>query len=100
MRVSRVRPNASRRFACAARQRGSPRRRAAAPFDVRRSTRVRPSLAARVTSPARRLERYGRHKLARGDLPGGRALLEEAQAIFARLGVRAGEALRRVIGEL
>lgn len=49
---------------------------------------------------ARGLERYGRFKLERGEVPAGRALLEEAAAIFSRLGMKAGEDVRRVIGEL
>src|SRR5262249_37892673 len=49
---------------------------------------------------AKGLERFGRYRLEQGDIPGGRALLEEAQGIFARLGLKAGEEVGRVIGEL
>jgi tetratricopeptide (TPR) repeat protein len=49
---------------------------------------------------AKGLERFGLYRLERGDNKGGRALLEEAQAIFSRLGMRAGVDLRKVIGEL
>lgn len=45
------------------------------------------------------LERFGRHRIERGEVTSGRALLTEAQEIFTRLGVKA-DALRRVIGEL
>src|SRR5262249_54936720 len=47
---------------------------------------------------ARGLERFGRYKLERGDTPGGRSLLEEAQAIFSRIGVRAD--VSKVIREI
>lgn len=49
---------------------------------------------------ARGLERFGRHKLERGDTPGGRGLLEEAQSLFARLGVKAevGKVIREIEG--
>jgi tetratricopeptide (TPR) repeat protein len=46
------------------------------------------------------LERYGRFKLERGEVPQGRALLEEAAALFAKLGMKAGDDVRRVISEL
>jgi tetratricopeptide (TPR) repeat protein len=49
---------------------------------------------------ARGLERYGRFKLERGDVPGGRVLLEEAAAIFGRLGMKAGEDVQKVISDL
>src|SRR5215468_1269036 len=37
------------------------------------------------------LQRWGRRKLERGDVAGGRRLLEEAEAIYARLGMPAGD---------
>ena len=46
------------------------------------------------------LERFGRYRIERGDVTDGKELLTEAEAIFRRLGMRAGDALRRVIGEL
>lgn len=46
------------------------------------------------------LERLGKYRIERGDVAAGKALLTEAEAIFRRLGMRAGDALRRVIGEL
>jgi tetratricopeptide (TPR) repeat protein len=49
---------------------------------------------------ARGLERYGRFKLERGDVPAGRSLLIEAHGIFTRLGMKAGEDVQKVIGEL
>ncbi|HKA89390.1 MAG TPA: tetratricopeptide repeat protein [Haliangiales bacterium] len=52
------------------------------------------------TELARGLERFGRHKLERGDTPGGRGLLEEAQSLFAKLGVKAevGKVIREIEG--
>lgn len=46
------------------------------------------------------LERLGKYRIERGDVAAGKTLLTEAEAIFRRLGIRAGDALRRVIGEL
>jgi tetratricopeptide (TPR) repeat protein len=46
------------------------------------------------------LERLGKYRIERGDVGDGKQLLTEAEAIFRRLGIRAGDALRRVIGEL
>jgi tetratricopeptide (TPR) repeat protein len=45
------------------------------------------------------LERYGKYKIERGDVGGGMGLLNEAQDIFTRLGMKP-EALRRLIGDL
>jgi tetratricopeptide (TPR) repeat protein len=49
---------------------------------------------------AKGLERFGRYKLEHGEVDTGKNLLREAQAIFARLGMKAGEEVTRVIGEL
>ncbi len=49
---------------------------------------------------ARGLERYGRYKLERGDVRAGKTLLQEAHGIFTRLGMKAGEDVQKVIGEL
>jgi tetratricopeptide (TPR) repeat protein len=49
---------------------------------------------------ARGLERYGRYKLERGDVGGGKSLLVEAHGIFTRLGMKAGEDVQKVIVEL
>lgn len=49
---------------------------------------------------AKGLERFGRFKLERGDVRHGRGLLEEAQKIFQKLGMMAGEDVKRVIREL
>lgn len=46
------------------------------------------------------LERFGKYRVERGDVDAGKKLLTEAEAIFRKLGMRAGDALRRVIGEL
>jgi tetratricopeptide (TPR) repeat protein len=46
------------------------------------------------------LERFGKYRVERGDLDQGKKNLTEAQEIFNRLGMREGDALRRVIGEL
>ncbi|HXU69815.1 MAG TPA: tetratricopeptide repeat protein [Polyangia bacterium] len=46
------------------------------------------------------LERFGRYRVERGDVDAGKQLLTEAEGIFRKLGMRAGDALRRVIGEL
>lgn len=46
------------------------------------------------------LERFGRYRVERGNVFEGKQLLTEAEAIFRRLGMRAGDALRLVIGEL
>jgi tetratricopeptide (TPR) repeat protein len=46
------------------------------------------------------LERFGKFRIERGDVEAGRKLLTEAQKIFTRLGMRAGDSVRRVIGEL
>ena len=46
------------------------------------------------------LERFGNYRVERGDVDEGKLLLTEAEAIFRKLGMRAGDALRRVIGEL
>jgi tetratricopeptide (TPR) repeat protein len=46
------------------------------------------------------LERFGKYRIERGDVDAGKTLLTEAEAIFRKLGMRAGDALRRVIGEL
>jgi tetratricopeptide (TPR) repeat protein len=46
------------------------------------------------------LERFGKYRVERGDVDAGKQLLTEAEAIFRKLGMRAGDALRRVIGEL
>jgi tetratricopeptide (TPR) repeat protein len=46
------------------------------------------------------LERFGKYRIERGDVDAGKQLLTEAEAIFRKLGMRAGDALRRVIGEL
>jgi len=49
---------------------------------------------------ARGLERFGRHKLERGETAAGRGLLEEAEALFTRLGVAAevGKVIRELEG--
>ena len=49
---------------------------------------------------ARGLERFGRHKLERGETAVGRGLLEEAEALFSRLGVAAdaGKVIRELEG--
>jgi tetratricopeptide (TPR) repeat protein len=49
---------------------------------------------------AKGLERFGRYKLERGDVPSGRNLLEEARGIFTKLGMKAGEDVSKVIVEL
>lgn len=49
---------------------------------------------------AKGLERFGRYKLEQGDVREGRRLLEEAQKIFSRLGMKAGEDVQKVIGEI
>jgi tetratricopeptide (TPR) repeat protein len=49
---------------------------------------------------ARGLERLGKYRIERGDLPTGRQLLEEAAVIFERLGMQAGDRVRRVVEEL
>jgi tetratricopeptide (TPR) repeat protein len=46
------------------------------------------------------LERFGTFRVERGDVDQGRSLLTEAQAIFDRLGMRAGDAVKRFITEL
>ncbi len=46
------------------------------------------------------LERFGTFRVERGDVDAGRALLTEAQSIFNRLGMRAGDAVKRMITEL
>lgn len=46
------------------------------------------------------LERLGKYRIERGDVADGKQLLTEAEAIFRKIGIRAGDALRRVIGEL
>lgn len=46
------------------------------------------------------LERLGKYRIERGDVADGKQILTEAEAIFRRLGILAGDALRRVIGEL
>ncbi|MGZ3429620.1 MAG: tetratricopeptide repeat protein, partial [Polyangia bacterium] len=46
------------------------------------------------------LERFGKYRIERGDVDAGKKILTEAEAIFRKLGMRAGDALRRVIGEL
>jgi tetratricopeptide (TPR) repeat protein len=46
------------------------------------------------------LERLGRHRIELGDVGEGKSLLTEAESIFRRLGMRAGEALHGVLGEL
>ena len=49
---------------------------------------------------ARGLARFGRYKLERGDLLGGRGLLVKAKGIFTRLGMKDGEDVGKMIGEL
>jgi hypothetical protein len=49
---------------------------------------------------ARGLERYGRFKLERGDTPSGRKLLEEASAMFSRLGMKVSASAEQMLGEL
>jgi tetratricopeptide (TPR) repeat protein len=46
------------------------------------------------------LERFGAFRVERGDTVEGRKLLKEAEAIFTRLGMRAGDTVRRMITEL
>jgi tetratricopeptide (TPR) repeat protein len=46
------------------------------------------------------LERFGKYRVERGEIQDGKQLLTEAQEIFTRLGMRAGDAVKRVIGEL
>jgi tetratricopeptide (TPR) repeat protein len=46
------------------------------------------------------LERFGKYRVERGQLDEGKRLLTEAESIFRRLGMRASDALSRVIGEL
>jgi tetratricopeptide (TPR) repeat protein len=46
------------------------------------------------------LERYGKFRVESNQVAVGRDLLTEANAIFERLGMRAGEEVRRVLGEL
>ena len=46
------------------------------------------------------LERFGTFRVERGDVDAGRALLTEAKTIFERLGMRAGDAVKRMITEL
>jgi tetratricopeptide (TPR) repeat protein len=46
------------------------------------------------------LERFGKYRVEHGDVGEGKALLTEAHAIFTRLGMAAGDALSRMIGEL
>src|SRR5262249_10243326 len=46
------------------------------------------------------VERFGKCRVEGGDVGAGKELLTEAEAIFRRLGMRASETLRRVIGEL
>ena len=49
---------------------------------------------------AKGLERFGRHQLEKGRVEEGKALLEEARGIFERLGMKAGAAIAKVIGEI
>jgi tetratricopeptide (TPR) repeat protein len=49
---------------------------------------------------AKGLERFGRYKLERGEVSVGRGFLEEARALFSKLGMKAGEDVSKVIGEL
>jgi hypothetical protein len=49
---------------------------------------------------AQGLYRYGQYRVERGEVAEGRALLGEAEAIFGRLGMRAENRARQVIGEL
>jgi tetratricopeptide (TPR) repeat protein len=46
------------------------------------------------------LERFGRYRVEHGDVADGKAMLTEAQGIFTRLGMAAGDELGRMIGEL
>ncbi len=46
------------------------------------------------------LERIGRYQLEHGETQEGRALLSEAQEIFNRLKMRAGESLRKMLDDL
>ncbi|MSP60662.1 MAG: tetratricopeptide repeat protein [Myxococcales bacterium] len=46
------------------------------------------------------LERFGAFRVETGELEAGRALLTEAHGIFDRLGMKAGDAVKRMIGEL
>ncbi len=46
------------------------------------------------------LEHFGKFQIERGQVEQGRQLLSEAQTICARLGVRSGDSLERVIHEL
>ncbi len=46
------------------------------------------------------LERFGKYRVEHGDVESGKKLLTEAQSIFSKLGMRAGDELRRVIREL
>jgi tetratricopeptide (TPR) repeat protein len=46
------------------------------------------------------LERFGSFRVERGDVDSGKRLLEEARTIFDRLGMRAGDAVKRMITEL
>jgi tetratricopeptide (TPR) repeat protein len=46
------------------------------------------------------LERFGKYHVEHGDVEAGKVLLSEAESIFTRLGMRAGDDLRRMIHEL
>ena len=56
--------------------------------------------ATRPEEVARGLERLGRFRVERGDIAGGRQLLEEAARIFGRLGMKAGDRVKKVVEEL
>jgi tetratricopeptide (TPR) repeat protein len=46
------------------------------------------------------LERFGRYRIERGDVPDGKSMLTEAHSIFTRLGIAAGDDLTRMLVEL
>jgi tetratricopeptide (TPR) repeat protein len=46
------------------------------------------------------LERFGKYRVENGQIEAGRELLSEAQSIFTRLGMRAGDELRRLLVSL
>jgi tetratricopeptide (TPR) repeat protein len=49
---------------------------------------------------ARGLERLGKFRIERGDVKSGKKMLQEAAGIFERLGMKAGDRVRKVVDEL
>jgi tetratricopeptide (TPR) repeat protein len=49
---------------------------------------------------ARGLERLGKFRIERGDVKNGKKMLQEAAGIFERLGMKAGDRVRKVVEEL